>query len=250
MSSQIIDRLAVHSFCFRSSTSNEQVIGALKKCEVSGVELSRHHLNPVKEADCRPGLKLYEDAGITVTTMGVISIGKDEQTARRFFEFAKLANIKTLPVEILDGAYPIAEKLCTEYGITVGIHNHGRKHRDGSVAALEAILSDTSSNIGLCLDTAWMLDSGEDPVDVAKKFKDRLYSLHIKDFVFDRAGKPSDAIVGEGNLKLDALNSFLMEIDYGGTYTLEYEGDIDNPVPTTKACVEAIRASFARVSRS
>ena len=132
----------------------------------------------------------------------------------------------------------------------MGIHNHGRKHRDGSVAALEAILSDTSSNIGLCLDTAWMLDSGEDPVDVAKKFKDRLYSLHIKDFVFDRAGKPSDAIVGEGNLKLDALNSFLMEIDYGGTYTLEYEGDIDNPVPTTKACVEAIRASFARVSRS
>ena len=247
MSSQIVDRLAVHSFCFRSCTSNEQVIGALQECDAHAVELSRHHLNPLKEAEIRPGLKLYKDAGITVTTMGVVGVG-DEQKARRYFEFAKLANFTTLPVEIPEGGHAVAEKLCAEYGITVGVHNHGRKDRYyGSVAALESLFSKSSSNIGLCLDTAWMLDSGEDPVEVAKKFKDRLYSLHIKDFVFDKTGKPSDAIVGEGNLKLDALNSFLMEINYQGTYTLEYEGDIDNPVPATKACVEAIRASFERV---
>ena len=46
-------------------------------------------------------------------------------------------------------------------------------------------------------------------------------------------------IVGEGNLKLDALNSLLMEINYPGTYALEYESDIDNPAPATKKCVEA-----------
>ena len=48
MSSQIVDRLAVHSFCFRSFTSNEQVIGGLKECGVRGVELSRMHLNPIR----------------------------------------------------------------------------------------------------------------------------------------------------------------------------------------------------------
>ena len=37
-----------------------------------------------------------------------------------------------------------------------------------------------------------MLDSGGDPLAVADKFRDRLYGLHVKDFVFKPDGKPED----------------------------------------------------------
>jgi sugar phosphate isomerase/epimerase len=113
--------------------------------------------------------------------------------------------------------------------------------------ALEDLFHRTSPHVGLCLDTGWMLDSGENPLEVARKFRDRLYGVHMKDFVFDRAGKPEDVVTGTGNLDLDGLASFLVEMDFDGYLSIEFEGDVDNPVPALKRCVEAIRASFAKV---
>ena len=90
-----------------------------------------------------------------------------------------------------------------------------------------------------------MLDSGFDPVEIASKYQKRLYGLHIKDFIFDRAGNPEDVVVGTGNLKLKELAGFLKSIDFDGYVTLEYEGDANNPVPALKQCVECIHAAFA-----
>lgn len=42
-------------------------------------------------------------------------------------------------------------------------------------------------------------DSGLDPVEMAQKFSERLYSVHIKDFSFNPAGKPEDVVAGEGD---------------------------------------------------
>ena len=108
---------------------------------------------------------------------------------------------------------------------------------------LEQVFKDTSLRIGLCLDTAWALDSREDPVQTAEKFKDRLYSLHLKDFVFDRAAAPHDVVLGEGNLKLKSLLEAMGGISFAGDYIIEYEGDAGNPVPALKKCVEAVMAN-------
>jgi sugar phosphate isomerase/epimerase len=91
-----------------------------------------------------------------------------------------------------------------------------------------------------------MLDSGDDPVDVAKRFRQRLYGLHIKDFVFDRAGRPEDTIVGTGNLNLNSLVALLRETRYDGVLTLEFEGEVNNPVPATRQCVDAVKAAFTK----
>ena len=71
--------------------------------------------------------------------------------------------------------------------------------------------------------------------------KKMLYGLHLKDFIFDRAGKPEDVIVGDGNLDLTKLLDFLVSIDYSGYLTLEYEGNPDNPVESLLKCVEKIK---------
>ena len=91
-----------------------------------------------------------------------------------------------------------------------------------------------------------MLDSGEDPLAVAKKFRDRLYGVHIKDFVFDRAGNAEDVISGTGVLALDGFARYLVDSKFDGYLTLEYEGEPENPVPNLQACVKNINAAFAR----
>ena len=91
-----------------------------------------------------------------------------------------------------------------------------------------------------------MLDSGEDPLAVAKKFRDRLYGVHIKDFIFDRAGNAQDVISGTGVLALDDFARYLADSGFNGSLTLEYEGEPENPVPSLQACVKNINAAFTR----
>ena len=135
----------------------------------------------------------------------------------------------------------VADKLAQEYDVWLGIHNHGGRHWLGCSTMIAHVLSKCSERIGLCLDTAWALDSREDPVAMAEKFADRLYGLHIKDFVFDRARKPSDVVVGTGNLNLPKLYEALKKMDFNSYAALEYEGDVDNPVPAVSKCVQAVR---------
>ena len=75
---------------------------------------------------------------------------------------------------------------------------------------------------------------------MAETFGNLLYGLHIKDFVFDQAGKPADVVVGTGNLDLVALNDTLKGIAFEGFAALEYEADVDNPVGPVTQCVQAV----------
>ncbi len=142
-----------------------------------------------------------------------------------------------------EGGIETAEKLSEEYGVRVALHNHGRQMRYGASWELEEVFANTTANIGLCLDTAWMIDARENPIDVARHFAERLYAVHLKDFVFEPTGKPKDVIVGEGNLDLPGFLRTLVDVGFDGVCTLEYEGDVNDPVPATKACVAAVRAA-------
>ena len=66
------------------------------------------------------------------------------------------------------------------------------------------------------------------------------YSVHLKDFVFDKARKPEDVVVGEGNLDLNKTFTTLKNINFQGRLILEYEGDPADPIPALKQCVEAV----------
>lgn len=239
----IVSRLAIQSWCFREFKQASQLIAALRECGVSHLELCGVHIDMNNPA---PTLDAYRAAGITVSAFGVHGFGTDDARSRSAFEIARLAGFQTLSADFEgDAGVAAAEKLAAEYGKKLALHNHGRHHQLGAPWAIDALLAKTSDCIGLCLDTAWMLDSGFDPVEIAQKYQKRLYGLHIKDFIFDRAGNPEDVVVGTGNLKLKALADFLKSINFGGYVTLEYEGDAGNPVPALKKCVEEIRAAFA-----
>jgi inosose dehydratase len=245
MAADLASRLGIQSWCFRGLKGHERVMQALRECGVDRIELSAAHLQPTAERDLAAVVELYRRGGVTISSYGVYGFDGDEGKARGVFELARLAGFDVISADLKAGGLEVAERLCREYGKRIAIHNHGRRHRLGPVWALEELFGRASKNVGLCLDTAWMIDSGEDPVAVARKFADRLYGLHVKDFVFDRAGKPEDVVVGQGNLDLAGLLGLLVQTKFGGYFTLEYEGDVENPVPAVRECVEAIRKTLA-----
>jgi sugar phosphate isomerase/epimerase len=241
--------LGIQSWCFRGFKTNPEVCVELKKCGVDAIELCGAHVDFNNPDSVQSAIATYKDAGIRILATGVNYVTGDAAKDKNVFEFLRLAGVKYMsvdfPVGIDKGGLANIEAIADEYDVRLGIHNHGGKHWLGSPQILRHIFSNTGKRIGLWLDTAWMLDAGGDPVGVVKEFGDRVYGLHIKDFTFDTARRPTDVVVGTGNLDLPALATALNEVGFDGPAIIEYEGDVENPVPALTQCVEQVRKAFA-----
>ncbi|MFH1707651.1 MAG: sugar phosphate isomerase/epimerase family protein [Planctomycetota bacterium] len=237
-------QLAVQSYCFRNIKDNNKVADLVKEVGLDAIEVCGVHANFNDEATFDEVIGIYKAKKVRIVSIGAEGFGDDAAAAKKRFEFAKKAGCKMIScdfkVDKVPQAYRIVEKLAAEYGINLGIHNHGGRHWLGCAAMLAQVFAETKPCIGLCIDTAWALHSHENPVEMAGKFIDRLHGLHLKDFTFDRAGKHQDVVVGTGNLDLPAMFKLLKEKDFKGPMIIEYEGDVQNPGPSVKACVEAI----------
>lgn len=239
--------LGIQSYCYRGFKDNAKVAELLKQAGVNVLELCAVHVDFNDENRCADVLKIYQNAGVRIAAIGVERFANQEAAERKRFEFAKRAGAKVISADFdldtVPHCYRTAEKLADEYDINVAIHNHGGQHWLGCARMLRHVFQNTSTRIGLCLDTAWALDSRENPVAMAEQFGKRLYGVHIKDFVFDRARKPSDVVVGEGNLDLAKLMATLKKVNFNGSLIIEYEGDVNDPVPALKKCVAAVKAA-------
>lgn len=239
----------IQSWCFRGTKDNRIVADGIRACGFAAAEVSGAHAdfrNPATFADT---LAPYRALGVEVPTVGVCLISNDEARDRGFFDFAKAAGAGTISVTFSVRTYPDvlkgAERLAEEYGVDLAIHNHGAHDWLGTGEVLDHVFSRTSPRIGLCLDSAWAIDSGEDPVKMAGRFKDRVRTVHIKDFVYDRAGRNEDVIPGEGNLDLAGFLGVLARNGFAGNAVIEYEGGRDNPLPSLKKCAEKVLGAMA-----
>ena len=239
-------RLGIQSYCFRKFLPLESLMDCLKQVGLKYVEIWPGHQNfDVEPSQVRRMLDTLAANGIRMDSYGQVKFTSDERNARKIFEFCKMAGVEAITADVDPEAFEATDRLCDEYGIDVAIHNHGRKHRYGKMAELEAAFSKTSERFGLCLDTAWMLDAGEDPLEAVERFRSRLYGVHIKDFAFDDNGEPQDVIVGTGGLDLPKLMRMLNDTDYDGYLSLEYEGNADDPLADVTACVQEVQKAIA-----
>jgi sugar phosphate isomerase/epimerase len=237
--------LGIQSYCFRGFKDNAKVATLLKSCGVNVLELCAVHVDFNDERKSAAVLETYQNHGVRITAIGVEGFRNNPAAERKRFEFAKRAGAKTISatfaIDSVPKSYRTAERLADKYDINLGIHNHGGYDWLGSRTALRHVFKNTSKRIGLCLDTAWALQAGEDPVAMAEEFGERLYGVHIKDFIFNRAGKHKDVVVGTGNLDLKKLIAVLKKAKFNGSFIIEYEGDVNNPVPALKKCVAVVR---------
>ncbi|MFW6155376.1 MAG: sugar phosphate isomerase/epimerase family protein [Planctomycetota bacterium] len=242
--------LGIQSYCFRTYKTLDELIGALKAVGLEYVELWPGHQAPTAdEAELQTTLRTLQANGITMNAFGQVVFKDDEPAARAALAFCRLAGVKAITANIIDdpAAIALAERLAEEYDVNLAIHNHGRKDRWGRTDQLDELFAKTSRRFGLCLDAAWMIDAGGDPVAAVDQYADRLMGVHLKDFSFNAEGNPVDVIVGEGNLDLPAFLRRLKAVGFDGYMSLEYEGQAEAPLPNVITCLEAIRAAMANV---
>lgn len=244
----LVSRLGIQSYCFRGFKDLGEVLTRLKACGVATVELSGVHVNFTTPPAAEAAIAQCRAAGVTIASIGVERFKADLARERALAGFMRAAGARVIAVDFEPGAgaevWRAAEQVAEEFDLKLAIHNHGGRHWLGSTQMLAHVFAQTSPRIGLCLDTAWALDAHEDPVAMAEKFADRLYGLHLKDFVFDRAGKPADTILGEGNLDLPKLLRLLETNPNTESVIIEYEGDIHDPVPALTKCVQKLHMTL------
>lgn len=237
--------LGVQSWCFREFKAIPALIEQVKGIGLSRVELCGVHADFNDPASFASVIAQFRKAGVEISSIGVQYFeGKPEE--EKWFEFARAAGAKLISTSFVLAALPrvldVTARLAEKHGILLGIHNHGGYDWLGNFMMLEHLMKHQPPHIGICIDTAWCLQAAGNPVEWAEKFTERLYGVHLKDFVFDRAGKWSDVIVGTGNLDLAAFLKKVQAAPNLVALTLEYEGDAANPGPKLKDCVAAVRA--------
>lgn len=236
--------LALQSFCLRGFKDNDEVIAKLKALGVSAIEICGVHIDFADRAAHAAVIEKYKAAGIDIISIGVNGFSADAEANRDSFEFAKAAGCTTISANFSpDGmwdAFRCAETLADEYDINLAIHNHGGYHWLGNIQILKHVFANTSPRIGLMLDTAWSIDARHDPIEMVETFGERLYGVHVKDFVYNRERKHEDVVVGTGILDLPGLFAAMGKVGFTGNLILEYEGDVNNPIPALAECVKAI----------
>ncbi|MDQ8180868.1 sugar phosphate isomerase/epimerase [Pelagicoccus sp. SDUM812005] len=244
----ILNNLAVQSYCFREFKDNADVASKVRDIGLDKIEVCAVHANFDDVASWKEDIKIYDDAGISIVSIGVQTFtGNPDQES--YFECAAAAGAKHISAHFQVGTFNQAisqvKSWSDKYGIKVGIHCHGGYMFGGQPDVLELLIGLGTPQIGLCMDTAWAMQIGPKdgkPIEWAQKYAGQLYGIHFKDFVFERNGQWKDTVVGDGNLDLKGLLAELERQQYSGVSILEYEADPENPVPALKECVEKMRS--------
>ena len=235
--------LSVKSFCFREFKDAATLAKMVRDCGVTALDISRCHIDFSSIASQESLLSTLDSEGVRVVGLGVVPL-TGEASDRQYFDFCKLAGCRTISVnfEPKQQAAVLASigKLCDEYAMRCAVHNHGGHHWLGNKQMLDHLFTQTP--LGLCLDTAWALDAGEDPVAWAKAAGPRLIATHLKDFTFDAKGHPTDVVLGRGGLDLPAYLATLRDLNFDGPLAVEYEGDAHDPVPALAECVRIVKS--------
>lgn len=239
-------KLGVASYSLRGF-SRDVAIKAIKQLGTPYVNVKEFHL-PYRDTpeDLRRGVKRFQDAGLTITGGGTISLQKDDDAdIRRYFEYAKNCGMPQMIIAPTKQTMPRIERFVKEYDIRVAIHNHGPedRHFSSPYIALE-VIQGMDPRVGLCIDVGHTM---RDRVDVVKSIADagpRLLSLHMKDLAKSE-DKASQVEVGKGVMPVVAIFRQLKKMNFAGYVDLEYEINEENPLPGMKESFAYMRGVLA-----
>jgi type 1 glutamine amidotransferase/sugar phosphate isomerase/epimerase len=110
---------------------------------------------------------------IRMVAYRVPTIGPDEASSRKIFEFAKDFKVETIVSQRMPQDLPLLDKLANEYGINVAVC--------GNLKSVLAALNDRSNHLGICGDTGVWLREGIKPIEALSQVKERLLVVGLGD---------------------------------------------------------------------
>ncbi len=198
--------------------------------------------NASEETMAKVKAKLAEHK-IMAVNYGVVGIPKDEEGARKIFEFAKKMGLRAVTTESTD-AIDTIEKMVKEYDIMVGFHDHPRQinnpnYRMWDPHYILSVVKDRDPRIGSCADTGHWQTSGLNPVYCLRVLKGRIISSHLKDKA--DFGNSHDVPYGQGVGEIKRCLDELKKQGFQGNISIEYEYHWDNSLPEVKECIDFVR---------
>src|ERR1700736_2819108 len=149
-----------------------------------------------------------------------------------------------------------AEKVANEFGLDLVFHPHVATYVE-TPEECERFFDVTShTNVGLCLDTGHCVYGHGDSVTEAKKYKDKLRFVHIKDcnvkvledarrskWTFEEAIEHKVfTVIGEGNIDFRAFFRTLVKNGYSGGWGVEQDVKFGAPpIPPAESIAASLR---------
>lgn len=207
----------------------DKTLETLQKMDVHYLCIKDFHL-PLNSTDDQIAAfhtKLKEK-GVTGYAVGPLYM-KSKEEVDKCFEYAKRVGVKLIigvpDYELL----PYVDKKVKEYDFRVAIHLHGpdiKVYPDAEDVWNH--VKDLDPRIGMCLDIGHDTRNGKDPVADLKKYKSRIFDIHIKDVT--GATKLGYSLeIGRGIIDFPSFVRMLRTVKYSGVCSLEHEKDMSNP---------------------
>ncbi len=182
-----------------------------------------------------------KEAGVTLMGYGVVPMSKNAEANRKYFEFARAMGLKYLSISPDPDAFDVLDRQVEEYGIPLGIHNHGPGDRFARIETIEKAIKDHNPKIGCCVDTGHFLRSREDPVHAVEVFGPRVYGVHLKDV----KDAKTFTVLGKGDLRTVDLLKALAKNRYEYCLAIEYEENPEAPEADIRACITEVHRAIA-----
>lgn len=146
-----------------------------------------------------------------------------------------------------------AAKSCAELGVKACLHPHLGTEIE-TEEDLDAIMEMTDPNyVYFCPDTAHLSKAGMDPVEVMKRYRDRIAYVHLKDVSPEDAdaekfpilsgneAMPIFCELGLGTLQFEPVIEFLKDIAYDGWVTVEIDQSTSTPKQSLAICKDFVQ---------
>ena len=221
----------------------DDMLGAVKRVGLDSISLYRAH-SPWenKPGQWKDAADKIRAAGISLRCCGVLYLKNDEAAARRMMDYVKVHGLSLFSCSVEPAALPLLERLVRAYDLRAALHNHGPEDKTwpGPESVWKAI-APLDPRIGLCLDVGHAWRAGEDPAEAVRRYRGRLYDVHLKDSVAEVGARDVPVEMGRGKLDLRHILTALIETGYRENVWLEYEKDPNDPVPGLAESVGYVR---------
>lgn len=207
----------------------DKTLATLKRTDVHYLCIKDFHLPMASTdeqiAEFHAKLKASDVTGYAV---GPIYM-KSEKDIDNAFAYAKRVGVKLIVGVPNYDLLPYVDKKVKEYGFNYAIHLHGPDI--ATYPDAEDVwnhVKDLDPRIGMCLDIGHDTRNGKDPVADLKKYKSRVFDIHIKD-VTGTTKLGYSLEVGRGVINFPAFVKMLRKVGYTGVCSLEHEKDMGDP---------------------
>lgn len=207
----------------------DKTLETMEKCDVHYLCIKDFHLplNSTDEQIAAFHAKL-KAKGVTGYGVGPIYMRSKEEIDQAF-EYAKRVGVKLIVGVPNYELLPYVDQKVKEYDFKYAIHLHGPDmplYPDAD--DVWDHVKDLDPRIGMCLDIGHDTRNGKDPVQDLKKYRSRVFDIHIKD-VTAPTKQGYSVEIGRGIIDFPAFVRALREVGYSGMCSLEHERNMDNP---------------------